>query len=103
MKEINIYFGRITKHGQIIENSQFLEFLEHIINPIFTSYTIFPCIGFWDRKKEPSTMIQLITDNVDDIMIQNIENICKKYCEMWYQDCVLVTQKDVYSQLYGNK
>ena len=98
MTEINIYFGRQTKEGQIIEENQFLDFLRLFVNPIFEDYTIFPSIGVWKNSQEPTTVMQILTNNDRR---EDVVNICHKYCELWLQECVMVTYKEVEMRLYN--
>lgn len=106
MKEINIYFGRLTKDGQMIEEAQFMEFLQIFFNPHFENYTLFPVLGMYKGSKEPATMIQILITNedLDNGKRDNIREVCNKYNELWLQECTLVTYKDVIeSHLYGRE
>ena len=105
-KEITLYFGRNIKdeHGvRKIEEAQFWQFINQYITPVFGSFTILPGVGVWKTYAEPCTVLIINTDTYYDGDAQKIREICNNYCNMFNQECVMVTYKDVETKLIGKE
>lgn len=103
-----MYFGLLTKEGELVTEDEFNRFLEEYINPYYDGYTVVSnTIGIWKKQVEPSKMIIIIdqnsgnTNTINYNTKEHIKFICETYCSRFKNDCVMVSYQDVEMELYG--
>lgn len=88
MTELKLYFAIPNdSYSQGIEN--FNIFIQEAVVPFFSSFTLQDATGYWNGKPEKTIIMTICTiEGIDRIVIKEI---CKKYCILQSQECVMVT------------
>ncbi len=97
MKQFRIYLGRTTG-DKLIPLSHVEAFIRDVIDPLFDAFTVIEGSGRWKGKGEPSTIVEVITDESQRPLI---DHVAVQYVKTFHQDAVLVTSQDVAFDLIG--
>lgn len=95
--ELTMYFGTNKPNG-VVEQKEIFKFIDEYIKPDQASFTYLPGFGFWLNQMERVVILKFILPYTNK---EWIKRICSKYCELFEQDSVLVTENECQSELYG--
>lgn len=85
--------------GHLLASKAIEQWNQDNVTPLFESYTELQGTGHWRGMTEPSTIVEVISD--DSAARANIDAIAAKYVAEFKQDAVLVTAKNIESDLVG--
>jgi len=87
-----LYFGRSIDLGHKlmtrVSDREMNGFIEEIIVPVFDSFSVNQCQGYWRGVREDITVVTIISDDLDDAC--HVYDIANKYKELFCQEAVLI-------------
>jgi len=69
-----------------------------IVGEMFTSYTLIKGMGVWNRVKEKSVIIEIISDDSDNVL-NKIRSLASTIKIVNYQEAVLITQTAIIKEI----
>ncbi len=89
-----MYFGRNIGDDSRVTLPAVESFLQTHIAPVFSGFTVYDGIGYWEGKPEDCFIVEIIHES-NAASQCSIAKICEAYKEQFDQESVLVTRQPV--------
>ena len=95
MKRFKVYIGQNNKTEKIISNKELIKRLNERYNEL-KGFTIYETFGVWENTFKKSKVLEIITDNLNYIYIEELCYFLKEWLE---QDCIFYTEETIKARL----
>lgn len=90
MTETKLFFGFNNSEGtaRVVTDAAWEAFLANQVTPLFSGFTVFETVGYWNGKREMSRTVSFLHDASAQSNL-GLNAIRQAYCETFAQTSVL--------------